>query len=187
MDKSIENQVGAHSNEIAALAVNNEGTLLASASTKGTIIRLFSVEGGDLLQELRRGTNKAEITNIIFHPSLNILAGTSNKTSIHVWEIKKSIDKCIEKKDYGFSNGDKKNNVMAENRKSNFSFLGFVNKYFTSDYGLSKIKIEEKEKLCAFDVKNHKLSIMTYDRLIYYVELPKVATRYMENVQITKF
>jgi hypothetical protein len=74
MDKSIENIVTAHEGEIGALTVNLEGTLIASASIKGTLIRIISVEGGEQLQELRRGTGKAVISNLIFHPSLNLLA-----------------------------------------------------------------------------------------------------------------
>lgn len=74
MDKSIENIVTAHEKEIGALAVNPEGTLIASASKKGTMIRIISVEGGDQLQELRRGSGKAMINCLVFHPTLNLLA-----------------------------------------------------------------------------------------------------------------
>jgi WD repeat-containing protein 45 len=87
--------------------VNPEGTLIASASTKGTIIRIFSAEEGDLLQELRRGSGKALITSIIFHPTLNMIACTSNRSSVHLFEIKKSIEKCVESKQVGFSDDNK--------------------------------------------------------------------------------
>ena len=46
VDKSIENTILAHESEVGALAVNIEGTLIATASTKGTIIRIFSSEEG---------------------------------------------------------------------------------------------------------------------------------------------
>jgi hypothetical protein len=46
VDKSIENTILAHESEVGALAVNSEGTLIATASTKGTIIRIFSSEEG---------------------------------------------------------------------------------------------------------------------------------------------
>ena len=88
MDKGIENIVTAHEKEIGALAVNSEGTLIASASQKGTMIRIISVEGGDQLQELRRGSGKAMINCLIFHPTLNLLAWWSDKESVHVFEIK---------------------------------------------------------------------------------------------------
>mmetsp|Transcript_24732 Transcript_24732/g.28426 ORF Transcript_24732/g.28426 Transcript_24732/m.28426 type:complete len:83 (+) Transcript_24732:202-450(+) len=74
MEKSIENIITAHESEIGALGVNPEGTLIASASTKGTLIRILSVEGGEQLQEFRRGTWKAVIYNLIFHPTMNLLA-----------------------------------------------------------------------------------------------------------------
>lgn len=118
VDKSIENIVPAHENEAGAIAVNAAGTLIASASVKGTIIRVFSAEGGELLQELRRGSAKATITDLVFHPTLNLIACTSVRSSIHLFEIKKSIEKCIENKEYGFSNGDVKNNPDGVNKKS---------------------------------------------------------------------
>lgn len=47
-----------------------------------------------------------------------------------------------------------------------------LSKYFNSEWSVSKIKIDEKMKTVAFDVKNHRLTIITYDRLIYYVDIP---------------
>jgi len=100
------------------LAVNSEGTLIATASTKGTIIRIFSSEEGVLLQELRRGSGKALITSLTFHPSLNLIACTSNRSSIHLFEIKKSIEKCVETKQYGFSGNDVTKEANGENKTS---------------------------------------------------------------------
>ena len=118
VDKSIESVIQGHESEVGALAVNPEGTLIATASVRGTIIRVFSAEEGVLLQELRRGSGKAFITSITFHPTINMLACTSDRTSIHLFEIKKSVEKCIETKHVGFSNGDVAKNPQAENKKS---------------------------------------------------------------------
>ena len=89
-DKGTHVEINAHESDVGALAVNSEGTLVASASIRGTIIRVFSAEDGKCLQELRRGSGKAFITSIIFHPSLHLIACTSNKSSIHLFEISKS-------------------------------------------------------------------------------------------------
>jgi autophagy-related protein 18 len=68
VDKSIDIKIAAHDTEIGALAVNPEGTLIASASERGHIIKIYSTDGGEVVQELKRGNSKADITSIIFHP-----------------------------------------------------------------------------------------------------------------------
>ena len=83
--------IQAHETDIGALSVNPDGTLIASASIRGTVIKIFSADGGETLQTLRRGSGNAVIQDIVFHPSLHIIACTSNKTSIHLFEIKNAI------------------------------------------------------------------------------------------------
>ena len=46
-------QLRLHQKQIKALAVNPDCTLIASASTNGTVIKITSVESGEVLQELR--------------------------------------------------------------------------------------------------------------------------------------
>jgi uncharacterized protein Smg (DUF494 family) len=60
-------------------------------------------------------------------------------------------------------------------------------KYFNSEWSVSKIKIDEKLKTIGFDVKNHRLTIITYDRIIYYVDIPIEPTRYLEQAEIRLF
>jgi hypothetical protein len=47
-----------------------------------------------------------------------------------------------------------------------------LNKYWDSDLCLTKIKVNEKLKTIGFDVKNERLTIVTHDRTIYFVDLP---------------
>jgi hypothetical protein len=53
-----------------------------------------------------------------------------------------------------------------------FGFLKSVTKFFDNDLCLSKIKIDEKVKTIAFDEKNKRLAIMSYERVLYYLDLP---------------
>jgi hypothetical protein len=46
-------------------------------------------------------------------------------------------------------------------------------KYFNSEWSATKIKVEEKLKTVGFDVKNHRLIIMTHERVLYYVDIPE--------------
>jgi hypothetical protein len=64
------------------------------------------------------------------------------------------------------------------------SFLKVITKYFNSEWSVSKIKIGENSKIVAFDAKNHMLTILTHDRRVYYVEIPKTQQRYMEKVYV---
>jgi WD40 repeat protein len=69
VDKSIDLVIPAHDIAVGAIAVNPDGTLIASASERGHIIKIFSTDGGEVVQELKRGNSKAEISSIVFHPS----------------------------------------------------------------------------------------------------------------------
>ena len=41
--------INAHQSQIAALALNYEGTILATASDKGTLVRIYDTQAGDQL------------------------------------------------------------------------------------------------------------------------------------------
>jgi len=49
-EKSLKSLINAHESELGALSVNPDGTLIASASQKGTVIKIFSADGGETLQ-----------------------------------------------------------------------------------------------------------------------------------------
>src|ERR1035437_5390278 len=68
-----------------------------------------------------------------------------------------------------------------------FSFMKIFTKYFNSEWSCSKIKIDEKLKTVGFDVKNHRLIIITYDRVLYYVDIPEHPSRYLEEAEIRLF
>ena len=62
-------------------------------------------------------------------------------------------------------------------------FMKVLNKYWESDLCLTKIKVNEKSKTIGFDFKNNRLAIVTHDRTIYFVDLPKEQTRYIEEAE----
>lgn len=83
--------IAAHEASLACIALNANGTRLATASEKGTLLRIYDTESGELLQELRRGSERAEILSIAFHPASTYLACTSDKGTVHIWKLRPEV------------------------------------------------------------------------------------------------
>ena len=49
VDKSIDLVIPAHDTEVGAIAVNPDGTLIASASERGHIIKIYSTDAGEVV------------------------------------------------------------------------------------------------------------------------------------------
>jgi WD40 repeat protein len=81
------NIITAHNNPLSQLALNLEGTILATASEKGTLIRLFDTTTGRQLRELRRGVDRAEIYSIAFSPNSTWLGVSSDKGTVHIYSL----------------------------------------------------------------------------------------------------
>jgi len=81
--------IDAHESSLAALSLSLSGTLLATASERGTLIRLFSTKdkNGTLLRELRRGVERAHIYCIAFSMENQWLAATSDRGTAHIFYL----------------------------------------------------------------------------------------------------
>ncbi|XHG04770.1 autophagy protein [Aspergillus wentii] len=81
------NVVEAHRSPLACITLNSEGTLLATASDKGTIIRVFSVPDGHKLYQFRRGSMPSRIYSMSFNTTSTLLCVSSSTETIHLFKL----------------------------------------------------------------------------------------------------
>ena len=81
------NVVEAHRAPLSCIALNNEGTLLGTASETGTIIRVFSIPSGAKLYQFRRGTYPSTIYSMSFNLSSTLLCVSSTTDTVHIFRL----------------------------------------------------------------------------------------------------
>ncbi|WYZ37412.1 hypothetical protein EsH8_II_000918 [Colletotrichum jinshuiense] len=81
------NVIEAHRSPLCCISLNSEGTLLATASETGTIIRVFSVPGGQKLYQFRRGTYPSTIYSMSFNLSSTLLCVSSTSDTVHIFRL----------------------------------------------------------------------------------------------------
>uniref|UniRef100_A0A8D1SCF0 WD repeat domain phosphoinositide-interacting protein 1 n=1 Tax=Sus scrofa TaxID=9823 RepID=A0A8D1SCF0_PIG len=80
--------IAAHEGTLAAIAFNAAGSKLASASEKGTVIRVFSVPEGQKLYEFRRGMKRyVTISSLVFSMDSQFLCASSNTETVHIFKL----------------------------------------------------------------------------------------------------
>jgi len=190
--------IPAHETALAALALNNTGKRLATASEKGTLIRVFDTATGDLLQELRRGADKATIYCIAFSDDCKWLACTSDKGTVHVFKLNEAVYKkaghsedevqaaataAAAAASTDAASGGSSTTVQAPvphsseavdasgNARSSLSFMsGLLPKYFSSEWSHAQFKVPEMRALVAFGAKEHTIVVITADGVFYVAD-----------------
>ena len=83
--------IPAHSSPLRAMEISPDGEVLATASEVGTLIRTFSTANCARTGELRRGVDQAAVFSIAISPSSRLLALTSDKSTLHIFDLPHSI------------------------------------------------------------------------------------------------
>lgn len=83
--------IPAHDSPLAALAFSPSGTEVATASERGTVIRVFSSLDGSKLFELRRGLKRCVvIASLSFSTCAEYLVSSSNTETVHIFRLDRS-------------------------------------------------------------------------------------------------
>jgi len=79
--------VPAHASSLRAIEISPDGEIMATASETGTLIRVFATSNCARIAELRRGVDHATIFSLSISPSSQLLAVTSDKSTLHVFDL----------------------------------------------------------------------------------------------------
>lgn len=139
------NIIPAHSTPLAAVTISPQGDIVATASETGTLIRVFSASTGLPLTELRRGIDKATIFSLAISPSSSRLAVTSDKSTLHIFELpsSSSISQTVPRPSSSLSSHSTTTTPSGDNKR--WSLLGklpLLPKYFSSEWSAAQSKFE---------------------------------------------
>uniref|UniRef100_A0A8C4R7V0 WD repeat domain, phosphoinositide interacting 2 n=1 Tax=Eptatretus burgeri TaxID=7764 RepID=A0A8C4R7V0_EPTBU len=86
--------IPAHDSPLAAMAFDATGTRLATASEKGTVIRVFTVPEGQKVFEFRRGVKRCvSICSLGFSLDSVFLCASSNTETVHIFKLESPKEK----------------------------------------------------------------------------------------------
>ena len=79
--------ISAHDSALSCVALNTDGSRLATASERGTLVRVWDTRSGSRLVELRRGAEPAEIQCLNFNHDCSLLLVGSDHGTIHLFRL----------------------------------------------------------------------------------------------------
>ncbi|XP_072159036.1 WD repeat domain phosphoinositide-interacting protein 4 isoform X2 [Bemisia tabaci] len=125
--------INAHQGDLACMAINSQGTLVATASMKGTLIRVWDTIRRSLFVELRRGSDPATLYCINFSADSKYLCCSSDKGTVHVFALKDT----------------------HLNKRSALSKIGLRGNYVESQWALANFTVPpECACICGFSSRN---------------------------------
>ena len=148
-NKSETKIINAHESQLAYISMNNQGTFIATASDKGTLIRIFLISKTDQpIVALKRGKKNVKMNWLVFSPDNEIIGCTSDSGTIHVFNIRE-INKLIIDKKNEEEKKDSKNNKKEKSIKINIKEKSF-----------GQFKIPESQSIMGF-YQSQRIIIIT--------------------------
>mmetsp|Transcript_24148 Transcript_24148/g.26812 ORF Transcript_24148/g.26812 Transcript_24148/m.26812 type:complete len:352 (+) Transcript_24148:67-1122(+) len=144
----------AHQAPLQTIVFSRDGYLIATASEKGTLVKVHSVENDDLRLTYRRGSTSAKITCIAFNHDSTLMCVSSENGTVHVFKL-------AEDNDHVKNSGSYFNVPIV-------SLLGSA-----GERSFTSVKLGRGEKsVCEFSRDGSRIYILTADGKFSQYQLP---------------
>lgn len=121
----------AHSSALACIAMAFDGSLVATASQNGTLVRVWHTKTGQQICELRRGIDKVDVQSIAFTMSHDKLAVVSDRGTVHIFNVP--------------SENDAATIANTVSRFSSLAAFGVGTQYFGSSWSIAQARAIEDD------------------------------------------
>jgi WD40 repeat protein len=141
--------VSAHESALSCLALNADGSRLATASERGTLVRVWDTRTGGRLAELRRGAEPAEIQCLSFNADSSCCLASSDHGTVHIFKLEPDAPGAPEPAAAGPPAAAAE---PAGNARSSFSFLSkllptaLTPTYIVSQWSFAQFRLPGSEK-----------------------------------------
>ena len=181
-DTNKEYILKAHKTPLNYIQLNQDGKMIGTSSLKGTLIRVYNISNGQLIREVRRGVESANVNYISFDISQKYFIVLSDKKTIHIFFLINNNTINYNENQTNNQNGNNNskenienneaNNLVSDidNKKSIFegmsNFFNVGKRYFGSEWSFSKFKVNSPKSIAIFGYDN-SIIVATYEGKYY--------------------
>ena len=160
-DISRSTLIAAHESALSCLALNLDGSRLATASERGTLVRVWDTRSGQRLAELRRGAESAEIQSLSFNLDASCLLVSSDHGTVHIFKLEAAAagkpdggaPEATPRSEASTAVASPSGSALEANQRSSFSFLGrllptsLTPTYIQSQWSFAQFRLPGSEKI----------------------------------------
>ncbi|WOK93709.1 hypothetical protein Cni_G02409 [Canna indica] len=198
----IKKNFRAHDSQISCMTLTLDGLLLATASSKGTLIRIFNTMDGTRLQEVRRGLDRAEIYSIALSPNVQWLVVSSDKGTVHLFSLRVRVarddastqtvstqsPRIVHQNSSPSVNALVSPATVGSNTNSSLYFMrGVLPKYFSSEWSFAQFHLPEVTRYTAAFGGQNTVMIVSMDGSFYRCTFDPVSGGQMLQKEYIRF
>ena len=146
-------KIEAHKTSVHKTAFSESGNYIATCSKKGTLIRIFHTVTGQLVKELRRGTDEAIINWLNFSSNEEYLLCQSKKGTVHVFHTEIT---SLKNKNTKFS------------KITNY-FKNYLPSYFESEWSFAHFHFPNVITISSFSKIPNNINVISFKGIVYKI------------------